>query len=255
MKIVEGLVLAAMAAVITTSVQAQEPTNASWTTPVDPELASDLFPGFASFLGTSGYATLVCRVQTDGPPYLCDVVDEAPRGLGFGAAARVAVTSGRLRASRIGDRIVGGQIRTTVRFHTPDTLPFGGWEGPEPKPDHLAFVREMIGDLMARGATLPSFRDRMLDGLDYDRRAVVRPWIEELYPRAEAREKEIAALQLARLFDEATLRRIRAGEEVEWPTREEFMAACPDPTPEDEAAMEALKRRYCERYECRVSAE
>src|SRR5690606_36083592 len=95
-------------------------------------------------------------------------------------------------------------------------------------------------------------RDEMMDGLDYDRRAVVGPWLDELFPRDEAREKATMALQLARLFDETELRRIRAGESVDWPSEEEFFAACPDPTPAELAAMDELRGRYCERYECGI---
>lgn len=233
--------------------RAQEHTPAYWAEPVQSDLAERLYPGFAALLGETGRATLVCRIEGDGHPYVCEVVREAPHGMGFGAAARVMVASAEIGAARIDGVSVPGTIRTTVRFHMPDRgAPYGGWTGPEPTPSALKLAREMVEEFTP-GEMMPRpYRDTMMDGLDYDRQQVVAPWIDELLPRDTALEKEVLALQMARLFDEATLRRIRAGKTVDQPSEEEFYAACPDPTPAELAAIEELRRRYCDRYECGV---
>jgi hypothetical protein len=232
---------------------AQERTHAYWARPVQADLAGKLYPGFAALIGQSGKVTLLCPVDGDGPVYLCEVVDETPRGLGFGAAARVMAASAEVGASRRDGVVVPSRIRFRTHFSMADQgRPYGGWTGPEPGPATLALAREMVEDVAEARWLPPSYRDQMLDGLDYDRRAVVGPWLDELFPRDEAREKATMALQLARLFDATELRRIRAGEPVDWPSEEEFFAACPDPTPAELAAMEVLRRRYCERYECGV---
>jgi len=230
---------------------AQEQTNAYWARPVQADLAEKLYPGFAGMLGQSGKVTLLCPVDGDGPVYLCEIVNETPRGLGFGAAARVMATSAVVGAARRDGVVVPSRIQYTTHFGMADhgSL-YGGWTGPEPDLATLALAREMVEEVTEANWLPPSYRDEMMDGLDYDRRAVVGPWLEELFPRDETREKATMALQLARLFDETELRRIRAGEEVDWPSQEEFLAACPDPTPAELAAMDELRRRYCERYEC-----
>lgn len=231
---------------------AQDRTPARWSSPVQADLASELFPRFASLLGESGRVLLICRVEGDGHPYLCEVAREAPHGLGFGAAARVVVASGEFAAARENGEIVPTRIQTNVRFWSPNRAPFGGWSGPEPTPAAVALAREMFDEMAAAEQLPASYRDEMMDGLDHDRRAVVGPWLDELFPRDAAREKEATSIQMARLFGEDGLRRLRTGEPVDWPSEDEVYAACPDPTPAEQAAFEELRRRYCERYECGV---
>lgn len=244
--------LAAILAAAAGEGRAQERTDPYWAQPVRPDLAERLYPGFAVLLGESGRVTVVCPVEDDGHPYLCEVVDEAPRGLGFGAAARVMVASAEIGAARVDGVVVPRTVRTTVRFHMAGAdVPFGGWTGPEPTPAALKLAREMIEEAPPEDMPRP-YRETMMDGLDYDRQQVVAPWVDELLPRDEAREKEVLAIQMARLFDEATMRRIRSGESVDWPSKEQIYAACPDPTPAELAAMEEIRRRYCDRYECGV---
>jgi len=243
--------LAATLTAVGGSAGAQERSDPYWARPVQADLAEKLYPGFAALIGQGGRVTLVCPVARDGPVYLCEIVDETPRGLGFGAAARVMATSAEVGAARLDGRIVARHIRFTTRFAMADQgAPYGGWTGPEPNRATLALAREMIEEATGAEWLPPSYRDRMMDGLDHDRRAVVEPWLDELFPRDEAREKATMALQLARLFDETELRRLRAGDPVDWPSEDEFFAACPDPTPAELAAIDELRRRYCERYEC-----
>lgn len=244
-------VLAAALAAVGGAAGAQENSDPYWARPVQPDLAEKLYPGFAALLGESGRVTVFCPLEGDGHLYLCRVVDEAPRGLGFGAAARVMVASAEVGAARVDGVIVASSVQTTVRFVMPDDAdPIGGWTGPEPTPSTLALARQMVDELIESGKAPPPYRDQMMDGLDHDRRAVVGPWLDELLPRDEAREREVTALQMARLFDENALRRIRAGKTVDWPSEDEFHAACPDFTPAERAAIAELRRRYCERYEC-----
>lgn len=231
--------------------QAQERVDPSWARPADPELAERLYPGFAALIDQGGWARIRCWVEADGHPFLCDVADEAPHGLGFGSAARSTIASAEISAARVDGRIVGRQIQTTVRFAMADHgEPFGGWLGPEPSAEHLALARKVVED--RADDFPPSYRETMMNGLDFDRRQIVGAWIDELMPEDPARETEVLALQAARLFDETELRRMLAGENVDTPSDEEFYAACPDPTPVEEAAMQELKRRYCDRWECGV---
>lgn len=229
-------------------VTAQERTDPYWLAPADPELASGLYPGFAALMQTPGLARIKCWVETDGHPYLCNVVHESPRGLGFGSAARVIVASAQVGLGRADGEPVPASVETNIRFRVPE--PQRGWDGPEPAGVQLSLAREIV-------ESMPDWspRDRMeaiMDGLDFDRRAVVGPWIDELLPMDREADLSIAALQMARLYSEAELRRVLAGEPVDARSPEALDAACPELTPEEERAMEELRRRYCGRYGCDV---
>lgn len=229
-------------------VSAQERTDPYWLAPAQEELASRLYPGLAALLQTPGLARVKCWVEADGHPYLCDVVHESPRGLGFGSAARVIVASAQVGLGRVDGRPAPTSVETNIRFRVPEVE--RGWDGPEPTGVQLSLAREIV-------ESMPDWspRDRMeamMDGLDFDRRAVVGPWIDELLPMDRETDLRIAALQMARLYSEAELRRVLAGERVDDRSPEALAAACPELTPEEELAMEELRRRYCGRYGCDV---
>jgi hypothetical protein len=229
-------------------VNAQERTDPYWLKPVDAELASRLYPGFASLMQTPGLARIKCWVEVEGHPYLCHVVHESPRGLGFGSAARVIVASAQIGLSRVDGEPVPASIETNIHFKFPE--PQRGWDGPEPSGVQLSLAREIV-------ESMPDWSPRarmeaIMDGLDFDRRAVVGPWIDELLPMDRESDLSIAALQMARLYSEAELRRILADEPVDARSPEALDAACPELTPEEELAMAELRRRYCGRYGCDV---
>ena len=232
-----------------TSVSAQERVNPYWAEAADPYVAAQLFPGFAALLETPGWARVECWVEADGHPFVCQIVGESPRGLGFGSAARVIIASARVGVSRIDGRPVPTTISTNVRFRPPEVR--SAWDGPEPSTSQLALALELVSSMPEAFPT--NYRDMMMDGLDFDRREVVGPWIDELLPMDREEALRIQALQIARLFSEDDLRRIRAGEPVEAPSPEAFQAACPEPTPREVAAIAELRRRYCSRYDCEVA--
>ncbi|MGH7021878.1 MAG: hypothetical protein ACREEY_18510 [Brevundimonas sp.] len=242
--------LAAAAMLTASGAVAQDFKPPAWASPPDGELASDLFPGFAGFLGVNGRVSLTCSIAEDGPPFRCRVDEEAPAGLGFGAAARLVAASGQIRAARRHGEPAPATIHTTVRFSRPEVSAFGGWTGPEPSTQALALAKALLSSGIKDAKRLPSYRESLLDGLDADRRNVVRAWLDELMPYDPAQDLSTAATQVARLFSEDELRRMLAGEEVASPSEEAFMTACPDPTPEQRAALDELKRRYCDRYGC-----
>lgn len=231
-------------------VQAQDRVSPGWRKPPDPHLGMDLYPRFASIMNQQGWATVKCRIEADGHPFNCEVIDEWPYGLGFGSAARVVVASGEIAAAREGGQIVGRPIQTTVRFSLPQGPIFGGWKGPEPSAEALALARQLAEQHV--DVSPPLNRDVMLGGLDYDRRQIVLGWFDELMPIDVEREKEGLALTIARLATLDQIRGMIAGVPMEEPSDEDYYAAGPDPTPEDLAVYDEIKRRFCERWDCRA---
>lgn len=220
----------------------------SWRTAPDPNLAGELMPGLAGLMGISGRATVRCLAVGDGRPSRCHVADERPAGLGFGSAARLVVASGEVRAARSDGRIVTSWINSTVNFTAFDLdQPVRQWTGPEPSEEGLALARRVVKTDLA--AHLPTV-DELIAGLDFDRRALVRNWIEELLPGLEATNRDAPAIQLARLLTPEQLRTILAGGDVPTPDYETYEAAFQDVSAEELIALRELRRRFCERWSC-----
>ena len=220
----------------------------SWIAPPSPDLAAQLTPGFAAMIGQSGRATVECLAEADGHAFSCAVTSESPAGLGFGSAARLVVASGQVRAARLDGRPVPRWVTTTVHFTAADLdHPPEVWTGAEPAAEALALAERVV-------ETDPTYRaftiDRLLNGLDFDRRPIVRGWIVELLPDYEQSMVDSLALQTARVFSESELRAMLAGDPVTGPDPEQFELALPEFTSEELAAVRELRRRYCDRWAC-----
>lgn len=246
--------IAAIAILSSRSSENYEPPR--WSTPPDPEIAETLYPGFAKGSGIDGWAVVECFVEEDGHPFNCRAIEEGPHGLGFGSAGRAVVASGVIRAPRYYGEKTKGPFRTKVVFSLPhddddadeaEGQAEAGWT--EPSPEQLRLARELVD---ARFDLIPKTGvSDILDGLDYDRRAIVQAWFDELFPYDfEERQKEVLAIQFARLFSTDDLRRQLRGDAVEEPSYDEWIAACPKSTAEERAANAELVRRYCGRFEC-----
>ena len=204
----------------------QEAPATNWARTPDPEVTSDLMPGFAAQLDLRGWAIVRCYQETDGHPYNCRVVEERPQGLGFGSAARVVVASGELRLGRVAGIPMPGEVQARVRFRVEDEADEGGWSGPEPSEIQLKLARQIVDGAYEDGE--PE-EDNFLDGL-----------------------REALVLQLARLASESDLRRLLAGDYVSPPDMDKFESAFPE-SKAAKAAVAELRRRYCERYSCDAS--
>jgi hypothetical protein len=232
---------------------AQEQTDPFWAEAADPQVATYHYPRFAALLEIEGRGRVMCWVERDGHPFLCDIVEEFPRGLGFGSAARIIVASAKVGVSRIDGRPVPTSIATNIRFRPADRR--RGWTGPEPSEVRLSLAREVLAAMPEAFPFPADYRSMLMEGLDFDRRAVVGPWIDELMPMDEESVRRIRSIQIARLFGEDDLRRMLAGQPVEAPSPEAFDAACPELTPVEAAAIAELRRRYCDRYNCSLPDE
>jgi TonB family protein len=100
-------------------------TNPDWVkTPNGADFADD-YPAIARALGLGGHATLHCAVAADGSLENCEVSSEAPKGMGFGAAAIEMSTDFLMRPQTIDGRPVsGGEINIPIHFQpAPDDAP------------------------------------------------------------------------------------------------------------------------------------
>ncbi len=227
-----------------------------WSRPPDGDLVSALYPGFARNLGVSGWAEVQCFLEEDGHPFNCRVNDEEPKGLGFGAAARLVVASGQLRTGRLNGAPVPGTARSVVRFRVEDMEDeVSSWNGPEPTPRTLQLAREIVEQRVSEWQE--EYAEDTFDGLDYDRRLIVQQWMNELLPGLEERRVARVITQMARLFDDVQLKAMLSGDTehvtFEAITPDHFNSAYPTPSPDEEAAFEEVKARYCQRFSCVAS--
>lgn len=80
------------------------------------------YPRRAMEENASGRATISCGVNTAGEPVDCKVVDEAPRGLEFGAAAVKLGKTFRMKPRTIdGKPVAGGTVQIPIVFSVPDS--------------------------------------------------------------------------------------------------------------------------------------
>lgn len=225
--------------------------SASWEAAPDPLVASDLNPYFAAMLGIDGVVRLRCLTIADGPPYRCDVAEEFPAGLGFGAAARVVAASGRIRAARRDGHVVRRWISTTIRFegYSLDD-PDGSDAGRDLSAESLALAARFVEtDPVYR----PSTKDDLMEGLDVDRRNVVLGWLDELLPSDFLeRFNDAEIIRVARLYTANELRDLLSGKTpyTKHFDLEDYEAALPQYQREDVVALREVRRRYCERWSC-----
>ncbi|MET4683596.1 TonB family protein [Brevundimonas faecalis] len=216
--------------------------NPSWREP--PRSSSTDHPIFAHNLNISGSALVHCTVSDGGIATNCQILEEAPSGLGFGTAAINVVQRARLNPRRVDGMAIQASIETRVNFKTPPALQGESvpvWTGPEPTADQIAAALERTKIVGVK----PSFHQLGVDDLPEDRREIVRAWVEELFPNQDAVE-QYTALAMARLQAKQT----SLGATGYRPSPEDFLLAIG--RPEVAVAKAELKRRYCAAYDCGV---
>lgn len=238
------------------SAQAVEPrtatvvVNPSWRTP--PEVTDDDYPAFAWSIGVQGRVAVECVTTTLGLVKDCKAVRETPRDLGFGPAAVEIAMRGRISPRRVDGVATVSRIATNIPFSTNPLIRVQPkpWRGEEPSPPHLAAAEAYLS-LM--GKMPEEDFDALLAPLPEARRAVVRSWIEELFPNRE-QTKAMFIRGLARTIPQRTLERWTSGEFSEKDLAEfndmtDLQAAMEDQFDSNAAFLE-LRRRYCRHYDC-----
>ncbi|HEY1072010.1 hypothetical protein [Brevundimonas sp.] len=224
--------------------------NPSWRTP--PEATIEDYPAFALSIGVPGLVAVECVTTTLGLVKDCKAVRETPGGLGFGPAAIEIAMRGRISPRRVDGVATDSRIVTNIPFSTDPLVRVQPkpWRGEEPTPPHLAAAEAYLS-LMGK---LPEEDYRaLLAPLPEARRAVVRSWIEELFPNREQTEAMFIR-GLARTIPQRTLEQWTSGEFSEKDLSEfsdmtDLQAAMEDQFDSNAAFLE-LRRRYCQNYDC-----
>lgn len=96
-------------------------TNPDWLTPPSGEAMAKYYPDEAIDRSVSGRVVLVCLTRLDTRVEGCEVVEEAPIGMGFGdAALRMAKAEFRLKpATENGKPVAGSSVRLPLNWIAP----------------------------------------------------------------------------------------------------------------------------------------
>lgn len=98
--------------------------NPDWLEKPSGEDMARHYPDLAAQLRLGGRATISCEVAASGAVVNCNVVQEAPEGLGFGQAAQSMAPIFRMSPRlKDGTPVGGGTVRIPIRFAIPATPP------------------------------------------------------------------------------------------------------------------------------------
>ncbi len=125
-------------------------TNPDWVEkPTGDELV-DVFPAAAQLLGIPGRVLLGCRVAISGDLEACGVLDETPKGEGFGAAALLITPRFKMRPmTRDGVAVAGARVNIPITFALADDgLPAAPMAAPtaasEPSTRAMALAERIV---------------------------------------------------------------------------------------------------------------
>lgn len=95
--------------------------NPSWLRRPTGEELGRLYPRLALERNISGGATLLCEVAANGAVRACSVIDEAPKGRGFGDAALAGAKLFKLNPRTVdGQAVEGAKVRIPLVFNLAD---------------------------------------------------------------------------------------------------------------------------------------
>lgn len=102
---------------------------------------SEHYPVLASQLGITGVATVTCGVSASGVLVNCEVVSEAPKGLGFGKATLEMTPLFKMTPQTVNGKAGdGGQVRIPLHFAFPPEEP----RSPPPRADSDGALRQAL---------------------------------------------------------------------------------------------------------------
>lgn len=224
--------------------------NPTWAELPAPEDMADAYPGFAGTAGLAGQASLACVGLPDGRLATCEVVWDAPEGLGFGQAALRVAPRFRLSPRTVDGEAAKSRVRFNVRFLTPEIESAPPYQGPEPEAGRLALAMTLAEKM--RASAWDADEDFELD-VDEDRRAVVERIIAEAETEFEREQVEALALALARVLTPAQIESMNARQmpdEPLPPIEELYAAGAAEGFEISERFTRRVRDKYCALYAC-----
>lgn len=257
-KLIIGAILLTVAGAATA--QAQEPppaviTNPSWAQVPDPDVLGEAHPAFAAMAGLPGIATLRCVARADGGLSACEVVEAAPRGLGFDRAALSVAPLFRVTPRTVNGEEAKSSVQFDIRFTVDGDRPVLPWTGQEPTADHLRNTRAFIDGLDVDLAA--EFEASLQDlGVDADREDKARAIMRQTYAEFAERKRAATALAMARLItpEELTMAATKRATPPQ-PSEETFMRAGDQAIILDNLELARTRALYCAQFECLPQSE
>lgn len=224
--------------------------NPSWAELPAPDDMAGAYPGFAGTAKLSGQANLVCIGAPNGRLAACDVVWEAPEGLGFGRAALEVAPRFRLAPRTVDGEASKSRIRFSVRFRTPEPEPGPPYEGPAPEEGELALAMPLADQMME--STWGADEGFELD-VDEGRRPVVERIVAEVEAEFEREQRETLARALARVLTPAQIESMikrRTPDEPLPPVEALYAAGAAEGFDISTRFAARVRRKYCALYAC-----
>ncbi|KQY85004.1 hypothetical protein ASD25_08395 [Brevundimonas sp. Root1423] len=223
----------------------------SWSSIPDGEAMSDAYPGFASWIGVSGWAQVRCRGDLLGNLAECRVIKAVPAGLGFDRAALALTPRFKMNPRQENGEVEKSSVEFTVRFLLPPEEPIVPWTGSEPSAETMALAR-IAASRMAETRGGPATRILADLDVDADRIEPVTAMVERVSTEYAARSPETGALMLARTGNLDQLRALAEGRRPPGPipSREAIEAASAESEALGREFGQRLRERYCARYAC-----
>ena len=225
-------------------------TNPSWASRPDAEALGEAYPNFAANAAIDGNVTLRCTARIDGGLDLCEVVRVAPAGLGFDRAGLSLSRLFRINPREVDGRDTKTRVQFTIRFRAAPSESGPPWTGPEPDSAHVANVRLMLATI-APAIEREFAADLAEPEVDADRLEKVRAIMIQVRGEFEEREKDAAALAMARLVNPADFERFRSGGgSPPEPSEDDFIRAADRADALQNAATERRRSLYCAQFDC-----
>ena len=226
--------------------------NPSWASIPSIEDMSEAYPTFAVMAGLDGDATMQCVARPDGALDLCEVLNTTPSGLGFDRAALTLTRRFRINPLEINGADTKSVVQFVIRFRAAPFEPNPPWTGPEPDADHVRNVRTLIDQMtpqVEREFTLA------LDDLDVDpdRLTKVQAILVQARSESAERQKQAAALAMARLLTPEEFARFQSGgRPPPRPSDDLFARAGDQANAVMEEELQRVKALYCAQYDCPI---
>jgi hypothetical protein len=184
--------------------------NPRWIEGPDAAMAARARPPVVGLLGLSGVARLRCRIDASATPENCEVVAEAPAGLGFGRGALGLAPRYRLDPGLMAQGAQGETVIVTASFPASedDSEPFAA---PSPRSQKAAaLARQFLADgiPLIRKALDGDWRAReaaMTEGMDPAAAADAKSAVQTAIAHAEDHYIEAITATYAALYSESQL--------------------------------------------------